>query len=611
MALALAVALVTAPIVPALAEGGGLHPRTDVFPTTNGPVRGYRKSLGLTRKVEVFQGIPFAAPPVGARRFRSPEKPTAWTDVFSATKPGALCPQIRPAGPSHLGREDCLYLNVYKPKDANNVTSLPVMFWIYGGGYVLGDGFQFGLYDAARLAATHNVVVVTHNYRLGALGFMALDELKGESPQNSTGNYGVQDQQMALQWTHDNIRNFGGDPGRITIFGESAGGFSVMWHLVNEVSKSLFQAAIMESGTNALSWFFQPYEDAKTYYEDRAAILGCPDTGDERLDCLRKLPAKDFLISFTQDYMDIRARDHPKHKIPDDIPAWGSPIFPAMPNGPVIDGTPTGLLDVPINLVRAGKAAQVPLILGSNRDGGNDVLAELVKIAVPGSQRPNTNATLEAVADWILNNVTQREEVVNSIYPYAEFENSPLGQPESERIDTALRDSVFMCPNRRLARAWTDRGLPAYLYSFSFNLGPLDKIFAAGDFHASELPFLFKTYLPEIALLGVPHPEKISDTLSCRWARFAYCHDPNRCEDSNPPGCENAGTGAPRWPSFEERNANGTFYSLKETLESVDLRPDNVHPDDEFPSHKKCDFWDRASTPFRNLREYRPSSNNP
>ena len=155
--------------------------------------------------------------------------------------------------------EDCLYLDVYAPAGATPASNLPVMFFIYGGGFVFGDSYEFGFYDGKHIAKQHNVILVAANYRLSSFGFMALPQLMTES--GTTGNYGVQDQRFALQWVQQNIRQFGGDPNRVTIFGESAGAMSVCYHVASPASAGLFHAAIVESGTASSPEFFVDYKD--------------------------------------------------------------------------------------------------------------------------------------------------------------------------------------------------------------------------------------------------------------------------------------------------------------------------------------------------------------
>jgi para-nitrobenzyl esterase len=211
--------------------------------TSSGPVIGEERD-----GVRGFRGIPFAAPPVGGRRWSPPQAPAAWTTPRLTTRFGPACPQSGRDlyGPVGETSEDCLYLNVWSPSRSAN-RRLPVMFWIHGGGFLFGSGGKPS-YDGAALARRGDVVVVTHNYRLGPLGFLAHPALSAESPQRTSGNYGVMDQIAALKWVQENIAEFGGDPGSVTIFGQSAGAVSVAALIVSPLARGLFHRAIIHSG---------------------------------------------------------------------------------------------------------------------------------------------------------------------------------------------------------------------------------------------------------------------------------------------------------------------------------------------------------------------------
>ena len=190
-----------------------------VVHTDDGPVQGRHDGA-----VTVYHGIPFAAPPTGARRFAAPERPAAWNATKQATKHHS-CPQLDLVKGLTLGHEDCMYLSVYVPSSCTPEAPCPVMQWIHGGAWIIGSNYEFSKYDATTLAQTYGVVVVAANYRLDSLGWLAVDELTDAD--GAFGNYGLQDQRFAMQWTQRNAKQFGGDPHRVTIFGESAGGFSV------------------------------------------------------------------------------------------------------------------------------------------------------------------------------------------------------------------------------------------------------------------------------------------------------------------------------------------------------------------------------------------------
>ena len=235
-----------------------------------------------------FLGLPYAAPPTGSLRWRPPHPPTAWHGVRDATRFAPSCPQPPNlfAPPSPFS-EDCLYLNVYTPT-LHRGGERPVLVWIHGGGFTEDGGRN---YDATKLAAD-GVVVVTINYRLGALGFLAHPALASRRG-GSAGNYGLMDQLAALRWVKRNVARFGGDPHNVTIAGQSAGGVSVLDLLVSRRSRGLFQRAIVQSGAFALTQ--QPLADAEAAGEAFAAAAGCPD---QTARCLRHLPVDDLVSKF-------------------------------------------------------------------------------------------------------------------------------------------------------------------------------------------------------------------------------------------------------------------------------------------------------------------------
>ncbi|MCZ9342539.1 carboxylesterase family protein, partial [Streptomyces sp. TRM76130] len=257
-----------------------------VVATRYGQVRG---EAGET--AHSYLGIPYAAPPVGALRWRPPAAPASWTGVRDATAPGDPCVQTASdspwgdlAGPG-TPSEDCLYLNVHTPARPS-LLKRPVMVWIHGGGFTVGSG---AFYDGSTLAADGDVVVVTLNYRLGAFGYLAHPDLAGESAEGVSGNYGVLDQQAALRWVRDNVAAFGGDPDNVTVFGESAGGGSVCHQLVSPRAVGLFDRAIAQSGCG----FALPTQESQQRVGSAwADSLGCADAA-----CLRALPADRVLTA--------------------------------------------------------------------------------------------------------------------------------------------------------------------------------------------------------------------------------------------------------------------------------------------------------------------------
>jgi len=559
-----------------------------VVTTEFGKVEGYTR-FNLELNVDCFLGMPFAAPPMGQNRFRPPQPFTdAWAPKTREAKtPRQICDQLDIAGNLHIGGEDCLYLNVYRPSGADSDSLLPVFFWIYGGGYFIGDGIEFTVYDGTHLVKAHRYVVVNHNYRLSGFGFMALPELAAEDADGTTGNYGVQDQRAALQWVQRNIKNFGGNPSRVTIAGESAGAFSVTWHTVSRASRGLFHAAISESGTSHNQMFFQNMSEAYEFYSEWSEILGCP-TGAARLSCLRALPQKNFMISFAEMGKDIARRMLP-FPLPKDIPDFASPLWPLMPFGPVIDGTDVGLHDQPYTLMTQGDFAKVPLIIGGNKDDG--AYFGPILPALWGDLHWNFSETLE----WFLSDPSDRArgmEIYGDSFPNDE-----------KRMNQFIRDLTFTCSTRDVATAWSDAGLQAYMYVFSFDFnGKLESEKMLGDAHAFELPFVFKNYAEVLGALSKNSSaaayEHMSDIMSCSWASFVNCHTP-KCVAA-PPGCEVLKK-IPDWPVFSSHGRN--FYSLKSEPTVEALGPYKAYGEDEMPGDDRCDFIKSVNMDWQPIRK--------
>ena len=367
--------------------------------TTAGPVFSSRTTVTIYGNATVFASIPFATPPLGALRFAAPIPPAPWSAPLDVSALPASCLQMKLSSSLYAGSEDCLRLSVTVP-DACSASdaSCPVLFWIYGGAYILGDEEELGFYEAAKLATSQGVVVVAPQYRVGPFGFTALTSLRAEDAGGSTGNAALQDQVRALEWTRDNAHAFGGDAARVAIFGESAGGFSICWHLVSRASAGLFRAAIMESGSCDSPQFFMPAAAAVNFSRLYAASLGCPATAPgaddaPALACMRALSAEAVLEAIpdwlspcwplpaancsngTADRAVLRERA--ATRLGDALrwaPGAPAPALPALsplfPWGPAIDGADTGLRDLPLALIQRGEFNKVPAIFGTNKNEG-------------------------------------------------------------------------------------------------------------------------------------------------------------------------------------------------------------------------------------------------
>ena len=292
---------------------------------------------GKFGEVDQYLGIRFAEPPINELRFKAPKAFSgSWSGIKEFTEPKPDC---------YTGKEgtseDCLYLNVFRPSKIPAGEKLPVMMDIFGGGFT---GGRIGHYNGTELAARENVIIVVPAYRLGAFGFFASEASLKES--GTTGNWGILDQRMAMEWIQANIEAFGGDKTKVTIFGQSAGAMSIAAHLVSEPSYPLYSRAILSSPSTHSPYFFRELVDSYKFAEWFAIkVAGCPSRND--LECLRKVPQDRLLISANH-------RDHTP-------PPWATRIFPFMPWGMTIDNVI--ITDTPMNLARKGKVNDVPVII--------------------------------------------------------------------------------------------------------------------------------------------------------------------------------------------------------------------------------------------------------
>lgn len=461
-----------------------------------GPVRGL--ALGEDKKVHVYRGIPFAAPPVGDLRWREPQPVEHWSEVRDCFEYGASAPQkVSPMLGMFPGMalapplsEDCLFLNVWAP--ANPPERLPVMVWIHGGGYVMGSSSQ-RLYDGEDIAR-RGIVFVSINYRLGALGFLAHPELSAESEHGVSGNYGLLDQIAALRWVQKNIERFGGDPDRVTILGESAGGGSVFSLLASPLAKGLFQRAIAESGPTLnfvhlkkSHYGFQPAEEAGVEF---AKSCGAPE-GTGQIAAMRAKKADD-LVKATPGLEDQR-----------EFNLRGSLLRMA----PVVDGYV--IPDDPMTIFAEGRQNDVPVILGANRDEGT-MFTLMAKLPT------NIDALKETLAS---NFGEELAPQVSELYPAA----------ATTEIRTAvadmLGDFVFVAPARFVARSLANDNAPVYLYHFAHPAaGPTGKML--GAHHGAEIAYALDNL--ELAPGHSAVDTAIRDAMVGYWTQFAATGNPNR-----------------------------------------------------------------------------------
>ncbi|MDR3723709.1 MAG: carboxylesterase family protein [Terracidiphilus sp.] len=441
--------------------------------TQQGKVQGKTINAG---KVHAFLGLPYAAPPVGELRWKAPKPPVAWTGVRDATKFGHHCVQGRvfddmvfpDAGPS----EDCLVLNVYTPATAKAGSKLPVMFWIHGGGYTGGAGSE-PRHDGSALP-THGVVLVTINYRLGVLGFLATEDLLKEGDGHA-GNYGMLDMVAALKWVRGNIAGFGGDPGNVTIFGESAGSFAVSTLMASPLTRGLFQKAIGESGGafNAL------LPTSKVENRAREGQKWVAELGVKDLAELRAMSAEKLIEA-------AKRKDTPHAS-------------------PVVDGS---LLTEPEQAVyAAGKQAHVPLLAGWNRDEN----AGLAKGMTAAKWKTFAAERFGAKAEEFL-----------KAYPGANDE-------EAVRSATAFGGDQFIAFGtwKWIEAQVKTGGEPVYRYHFELG-APASKFNAAGyAFHSDDIAYVFGALESRVGAEWRAEDRRLSEQMIGYWTNFARTGDPN------------------------------------------------------------------------------------
>jgi para-nitrobenzyl esterase len=440
-----------------------------------GALKGVWSADGSVRS---FLGIPYAKPPLGDLRFKGPQAPEAWSGVRDASAFSGRCAQIESTTLMNKGseNEDCLYLNVWSKPSADK---LPVMVWIHGGGNVNGSANEpvpyvnTGLFYDGEHLAKQDVVVVTFNYRLGVLGYLAHTGLMSEG--EVMGNQGLWDQAFVLAWVKRNIAAFGGDPANVTIFGESAGSFDVCAHVASPASRGLFHAAISQSGGCTT---FQPTTATALMTTDKlSSALGC--AGDAGLACLRGKSVHDLLAA-----------------------------IPMVPSGnafgPTVDGT--FFPEQPRAIFDQGRAAKVPYILGSNSDEGTLFTAGLAgTLQSEDAYRAAVTARFPAVAEQVLQQ-----------YPLSDYADQP--SPPLAAFARVLGDSSLVCTTWDAAQRAAAAGNAVHVYNFDIaaNSGNL------GATHGSELVYVFGTS----SSLSMEQ-SRVATLMQSYWTNLAKRGDPN------------------------------------------------------------------------------------
>ncbi|KAL8212968.1 UNVERIFIED_CONTAM: hypothetical protein K2H54_059869 [Gekko kuhli] len=465
-----------------------------VVVTRSGPIRGKHLPAG-SRNITAYLGIPYAEPPVGKLRFQKPLPHKPWKHILEATHFGNSCSQVVISGTPDAAifnantphSEDCLFLNVWVPHPRPS-TPAAVLVWIYGGGFFFGTA-SLVIYDGTFLSAMENVVVVSMNYRLGALGFLSL-------PPAAPGNVGLLDQQLALRWAKENAAAFGGDPTRITIFGESAGGASVNYHLLSPGSQPLFDRAVLQSGTAIAPWAWISPEEAKRRALVLAKQTGCTKAEDSAIvNCLQGKRMEEF-IKYTY-----------------------SVAFLNIPFVPTTDGD--FLPDDPQKLVESRHFQSKPIMIGTTSDEGSMFVFYAA---------PFLHAFNECLLTWeqlleglrmAIDNAT--EDFIQSIaLRYSKAEPEGPARYRSA-LSQAWGDYLFVCPANKIATETAKSGSPVYAYTFTHrSIGSVWPEWM-GSSHESELLYLFGTLtlLPGTNVIYTEAELELIPRVMRYWAEFA------------------------------------------------------------------------------------------
>jgi carboxylesterase type B len=450
------------------------HPRGPIAITRDGLVQGFSAD-----GVDKFLGIPYAAPPVGSRRWRPPQPPSPWHGVRSATTLPPACPQLANSNGPRSENEDCLYLSVYVPRgERHHRRGLPVLFWIHGGGLTTGTGNQ---HDGALMASANHIIVVSINYRLGVFGFLALPALSAEAPDHASGDYGLLDQIDALRWTRQNIAAFGGDPRNVTIVGESAGAYSICSLLTSPPARGLFAHAVMESG----SCISTPLPSAEQTGAQFADAAGCTDPATVAA-CMRAKTAAELL-------------DNPNYPGADS-PTWGGAELPADP----------------ANAVAAGHFTRVPLLIGTTHDEGRTFSQGLAGL---NEQRYD---------GLIQSQYGTNAPAVLAKYPFSAF---PSPYTAAYAIGAVWTDSGFIgsiggCAAQKQEQTFR-KYTPTFAYQFDdrhapgLNANLPGYMWGAG--HAMELAYMWPSFDNGIPLYPqlTPAQLELSNWMVRYWGAFA------------------------------------------------------------------------------------------
>ncbi|XP_071833747.1 acetylcholinesterase-like isoform X2 [Apostichopus japonicus] len=521
-----------------LSDGTVIHGLLDTFESD---------FLGISKDIEVYYGIPYAEPPVGSLRFKPPTAVKTLQSPYNATEIGNSCVQLDPGIRFELSNanqsEDCLFLDVFVPRTRGNAAA--VLVWIHGGGYMFGAG-QMLMTPSLPITAFGDIIVVTINYRLSSLGFMTSgDDL-------IPGNLGLKDQQFALKWVHENIKEFGGDPSRVTIIGESAGSASVGYQILSPGSRGLFRSAIMESGSPiSPTWmnYFTP-EYHRQEVKKLAELVGCStedvESDETLLACLQQAPARELVDKHVIAQRELNVTVY-------------------LPITPVVDGE--FLEDDPLRLLIDGAINVDKLIIGTN---AQEATVQTYAFFPDLNVKPNINSNM---ADVILSFLGVQypllQEIVRVIYT---TDPDDLSDSEHDYFDVITQfytDRHFMCGEARFAR---HASAFATVYRYTMTFQPSNNFMGlswAGAAHGDELQYVFGAPFQDLFNGTTEEEKEMSRKTMMYWTNFVKTGNPNT-------GINGNSQSMPTWPPFT--TADEIFKDISPDMtDNVHMKPRECH----------------------------------
>lgn len=632
-----------------------------VVVTTGGQVQGLTRPLlqrhpngTVSREfVRTFWGIRYAQRPIRfglAEPLSKPWGAVQVVDYWDVDRNDSLrmhCADGVPRSNTQHGTEDCLFLDVHVPPGASLTARKPVLVWLFAAGFLMGDAWQQGGLDGARLAARQDAIVVLISSRTAAFGHWAHPSLSREYGDGSAGNMGERDQRLALRWIQTNIMKFGGDPGRVTLAGHSSGAFDAFFHLLSPHSQGLMHGMILESAALDTGWYWQDKQQAFHFYAQLGEALGCAqDNGSgEQVACLRSLAAHAFLDFFSAQLDVVEKRLKQELGI-DASSTWGllrslfgvmthkfepggleehdshilaNPLWPLLCFGLIVDGTDTGLPATPRSMYEGHMLSMVPVYLNHESDEGS-LFALPVAALFPWENRTLvTHAAIDAILTWAFGgNQTFTQDLLQKFYP------GTWTRPPMFRLVHAITDAVFKCPNRRFANAvsqqhpgsvfWAEH---TFFESNSTNvisaLSSRDAQWFLGANHCLPTSQLFGFTYTALGDSWSKLAQKNHVITNCHYSLMIHCGNPGATPGTS--ACL-AETPMPRACIGLSKEEVYPFHAYDHLLQARHQLNPLVHGP-IIPSTSEqsvCDFWDGAphmSFQDNNCRDCRTSKDSP